>query len=244
MSNIYEAVRQSHRELKELGLKTELPAACINEPEPPRPDMGDEMSSLFRTIESMLPCGKNKVIQFIGSRDGEGTSTVIREFARVASAKFGKAVLLLDANVSNQSYDLYFGEPEQGLSEAVKKGEKIDSVIKRIGTSSLYTGTVSKNSTPPSRFFDAYGGSNLWLSIKRRFDFILIDSPSAAASSDGIAISRFADGVILVIEAERTRWPIVASAVKKIKKNSGNILGFTLNKKRRHIPQFIYDRLT
>ena len=43
------------------------------------------MLHLYHTIESLLPDRKKRVIQFIGSAEGEGTSTIAREFARVAT---------------------------------------------------------------------------------------------------------------------------------------------------------------
>ena len=56
------------------------------------------MLDLYRRIESLLPDLTRKVIQFIGSSEGEGTSTVVREFGRVMVRKLDKSVLILDAD--------------------------------------------------------------------------------------------------------------------------------------------------
>jgi Mrp family chromosome partitioning ATPase len=51
------------------------------------------------------------------------------------------------------------------------------------------------------------------------------------------------DGVVLVVEAEKTRWPVAETVRDKIKNSGGNILGIVLNKRRYYIPDWIYNKL-
>ena len=59
----------------------------------------------------------------------------------------------------------------------------------------------------------------------------------------GLAVSSQVDGVILVVEAERTRWPVAASVKESIERGGGRLLGVVFNKRRHYIPAFIYRRL-
>ncbi len=61
-------------------------------------NIAEEMIGLFHTIDALLPGDGAKIVQFIGSQEGEGTSTVVQEFASVVSAQLNKAVFLLDAD--------------------------------------------------------------------------------------------------------------------------------------------------
>ena len=61
---------------------------------------------------------------------------------------------------------------------------------------------------------------------------IILDTPPATLFPDGLALVRQTDGVVLVVEAERTRWPIASSVKEKIIKNGGNVLGIVFNKRR------------
>ena len=72
---------------------------------------------------------------------------------------------------------------------------------------------------------------------------ILVDSPPATTSTDGLAISSKVDGVVLVVEAEKTRWPVAETVRDRIKSSGGNILGIVLNKRRYYIPEWIYKKL-
>jgi Mrp family chromosome partitioning ATPase len=49
-----------------------------------------------------------------------------------------------------------------------------------------------------------------------------------------------ADGIILVVEAEKVRPVVVSRAKQSIEEHGGQVLGVVLNKARRYIPQFIY----
>ena len=97
MSKIYEALQQAHQQKKTSGKNLELsfPEIFLNRKEV---EMGEEMLSLYKVIDTLLPDMKNRVIQFIGSSPGEGTSTVVREFARISAERIGHKVLLIDAD--------------------------------------------------------------------------------------------------------------------------------------------------
>ena len=61
-------------------------------------DFENEMIALYQNIETRLPDLEKKVILFLSAKEGEGTSTIVREFARVAARKMGKLVFLLDSS--------------------------------------------------------------------------------------------------------------------------------------------------
>ncbi|MGA7878754.1 MAG: hypothetical protein WCA08_24050 [Desulfoferrobacter sp.] len=79
--------------------------------------------------------------------------------------------------------------------------------------------------------------------MRNRFSFIIIDSPPLADSPDGLAFAPHADGVILVLEAERTRSSVAESLKARISQVGGRIVGIVFNKRRYYIPPFIYKRL-
>ena len=54
-----------------------------------------------------------------------------------------------------------------------------------------------------------------------------------------LAEAKHVDGVILVLEAERTKCSVAENVKERIVKNGGNILGVVFNKRRCHIPACI-----
>jgi capsular exopolysaccharide synthesis family protein len=205
-----------------------------------------EMLTLFRNIDAQLENIPNKVIQFIGAKRGEGTSTIIRDFAMVSAARLGKSVLLLDADHQNPSQHLFFrADPRFGLEEIVRDKVTFEKAFFKIGDDDLRLCVYPspQNSSFFRKFLYSPEVKEFWVDLRKMFDLILIDSAPAATSPDSIMLSRFADGVVLVLEAEKTRRPVAENLKNQIARNGGNLVGIVFNKHRHHIPDFIYKRL-
>jgi Mrp family chromosome partitioning ATPase len=79
--------------------------------------------------------------------------------------------------------------------------------------------------------------------LAKTFNYILIDAPSIAEASWSASIGALADGVILVVEAERTRWPVALNAKQEFEGSGARVIGVFLNKRRFYIPPRIYRRI-
>lgn len=79
--------------------------------------------------------------------------------------------------------------------------------------------------------------------MKKQADWVLFDSPPINSFNDSIALAHRVDGVVMVVEAEKTRWEVAQSAKQRVESGNGKILGIVLNKRRYYIPEFIYKRL-
>jgi capsular exopolysaccharide synthesis family protein len=199
---------------------------------------------LYQNLEALLPDTTKKIIQFIGSREGEGTSTVVREFARVSASKFGKLVLLLDADQYHPTQHLFFNiQLGRGWQEVVRDNGPIEKALYQIGESRLFISPSSQNFASNPQIYNSLLIDVFWKKLRQRFDLILVDSPPVTTSTDGLAISSKVDGIVLVVEAEKTRWPVAENVRDRIKRSGGNILGIILNKRRYYIPESIYRRL-
>lgn len=263
MTKIYEALERAKRQARvfdkapeeqaagDAPNKEELPArktdALTVSPYAHQEDVSleDEMVALYQTIDSLLPSTSHKVIQFMGSKPGEGTSTVVREFARAVALKLDKLVLLLDVYRHSSNLRLFYeGEPERyDLDDILARNVPIDKAIVQIQNSKLYVSPLFQQTALTPHMLDAPQTNGFWKSLKERFDFILIDSPPATISADGYSMVRRADGVILVVEAEKTKWPVAAAVRDRIIQHGGNVLGIVFNRRRYYVPGWIYRRI-
>jgi len=206
-------------------------------------EMEEEMIVLYQSIYGLLYSTQNKVIQFMGSRKEEGTSTIAREFAMTVVSKYSKSVLLLDADLRKPGQHPFFNiKSEHSLEEIIREGDPVDKALYQVANSSLFLSQLFKGSDSTCQFLDSSGIDDLLEKLKR-FDFIIIDSPPATSFSIDLATSGLVNGVVLVLEAEKTRWPVAKSITDRITNNGGRILGVVFNKQRRYIPGFIYKRL-
>jgi len=204
-------------------------------------ELEDEMIGLHQSINSLLPDSQKRVIQFLGTRDNEGTSSIVREFAIVSVMKFGKSTLLLDA--SGQYNSALNITSVNCLEETIQNNEPIDKAIYQVADSSLFLCQFFKEAYSTPKIFDSFVIDDLLKKLTLRFDLILIDSPPSTTFSISLAVSNKISGVVLIMEAEKTRWPVVDSIKDTIMKKGGKVLGIVLNKRRYYIPDFIYKRL-
>jgi hypothetical protein len=79
--------------------------------------------------------------------------------------------------------------------------------------------------------------------LRSQFEYVLIDCPALRASGDVLSVAPLADGIILVVEADRTTKSQVANAEKQILAAGGKLSGLILNKRKYTVPQWIYSRL-
>lgn len=263
MTKIYEALERAKKQVRVLDavrdeqtrknepVEPGLPAAKSDAltvlPQSNQKDLNleDEMIALCQTIDSLLPSVNHKVIQFIGSKQGEGTSTIVREFARAVALKLDKLVLLLDIYRHNSNLRL-FGEDEPeryDLNDILEKNVPIDKAVVQIQNSKLYVSPLFQQTTLTPHMLDTPQTNGFWTSLKERFDFILIDSPPATLSTDSLSMVRKADGVVLIVEAEKTKWPVAAAVRDKITQHGGNVLGIVFNRRKYYIPGWLYRRI-
>jgi hypothetical protein len=79
--------------------------------------------------------------------------------------------------------------------------------------------------------------------VRKRFPYVLIDCPSLKESTDVLSLAPLVDGVLLVIEANRTRKSQVAYLERTIEGAGGKIYGHLLNKRTYPIPSWLHNRL-
>jgi protein-tyrosine kinase len=261
MSNIFEALQLAEKERKvvngqqviklpeeELVQTTPTVKEAVTGKKYPLQNIGysvnKELIALYQNIDCCLPDTPQMAIQFIASNGGEGVSTIVRDFARMAATVLGKSVLIVDAAHRNPCQHIYFNIPEEyGWRDALKDGESVDKAVYKAGSPNLYLSPLVPHTSLSPHVYDFEATSKLLADLKKKFDLILIDSSPATNSPDSIAISRSVDGVVLVVEAEKTRWQVVERVRDKIAKNGGNILGVIFNKRRFYIPESVYKRL-
>ena len=199
------------------------------------------MLVLFQRIEALLPDTNHKVIQFIGSTQGEGASTIAREFARTVAFSIGKKVLLIDADRFHPSHRLSFGiQYEEGWQEIISNKRPVEDAIHCFECSNLFLCPSSNTTRSTPGLFDTRVMDPFLDEIRQQFDFLIIDSTPITNSPDGLAIAPKTDGVIIVVEAEKTKWPIIENLKQQIQNVGGNVLGIVFNKRNYHIPNFIY----
>ena len=212
--------------------ENEIPAKIINE--------GGAIDVAQRT--DSFP----RVIAVTSSRAGEGTSTVSIYLASMLRQHFDKQVLLIDANFKNPAlHRIMEGNRGPGLGDILNLRQIDTDVIQKTNLPGLHFLSVGTErpahiSLPEKRIF-----ITLLQSLKQKYDFVVLDTPPLWNGS-GAKTSRFetlADGVVIVVEAEKIRWEVALKSKERLNRMNTRILGAILNKRKYHIPHWIYKNL-
>lgn len=217
MAKIYEALEQAQRE--RMREKDPFPVPVHEDPQEtprePELEMHREMALLYQHIDSLLDGSPKKVIQFIAAREGEGTTTIVQEFARTSATILGKSVFLFDADVGNALPRSAGGAEGTGEGQDFPDPELGGNVL-RDERASTTVCLIPQTACGVRKYFYSPQIDSFWENLRKQFDLVLIDSPSFETSPDGIAIARRMDGVVIVLEAEKTRWPVAERLIEQI----------------------------
>ncbi len=243
MTKIYEALVNASEQVKS-GQKGLTVRQSLGEQSGTEMVTDSEMVTLSHAIESALPGKERKIIQFLGSKPQEGVSTLSRSFAAFSAVSMNKRVLLVDGDRRNSAQNMYFGiRNTVGWQEALVSQTSLDDIVFEVGGARLFLWPSSNSSRVTAGIFNPQAMTALMDSLRSQFELVVIDSAPLSQSPDALAMAPYVDGVVLVVEAEGTRWRVAENTKDRLKACGANVLGVVFNKRRLHIPSFIYKRL-
>jgi len=252
MSEIYEALKKAEQDKEGQRRKARGPTTdtSIRSGLEGRPSPSDaaipseeyhKMSSALRTIETDRQV---KTVLLLSSVHGEGTSSVCAQFARSLAQGDGEKILLVDANLRcptlHQFYDL---ERENGLSEFLEGGGSADTHVKETNIPGLSVITAGAPTEDAPRLLGSPVLKKALAEWRERYSWVIFDTSPALAYADAVVLGRLLDGVILVVQAGKTRWEVIRKAQEILTNAKANVLGVVLNKRQYVIPRPIYRRL-
>jgi Mrp family chromosome partitioning ATPase len=204
-------------------------------------DLEAEMLELQRGVDALVPPrGDTRVLVFTGSRAGEGTSTIARAFARLLADRTKRPTLILDANQNHPDQHRAFGVSNEIGWDDFGPADDLERVLYRTSYPQLWVSPISSDETPSVSLLEGDMLERLIRKLGQWFEEIVVDSGPLASCPAGFSLAQRADGVVLVVEADKTRWPVAQSARDAIVKSGAHPLGVVLNKRRYHIPGAVY----
>ena len=185
-----------------------------------------------------------KTILFTSTAQGDGTSTTVVNFATSLVKDTELRVLLVDANLRTPCLHEAFGvDQTRGLSDLLLKVGDMTSRMKKIGATNLYIMPCGGKHSNPVSLFESSPFDRFLQETHAWFDFVILDAPPAIGFSEAKVICKKVDGVVLVLGSGTTRRQVALKAKREIQEAGGKVLGVVLNRRKFHIPTWIYERL-
>ena len=187
----------------------------------------------YKTLRTNLQFSMTKkgcnVIIITSTMPRDGKSTVAANIA-VAFAQTDIKVLIIDCDMRKPRINKFFNIPAvPGLSNTLAGLCKAEAAIHSTEYKNLHiipSGILPPNpaellmSTPMEELMDA---------LRLEYDLIILDTPPINIVSDALAVTKIADGVVLVVRHAVTSHPDVEKSIKSLEFVNAKILGIVLN---------------
>ncbi len=162
------------------------------------------------------------------SSEGKTTSS-INLAASLASA--GGRVALIDADLRRPSVHRQFGIESNvpGLVEVITGAASladviVPDVVKRVHL--IRSGKIPPN---PAELLGSLEMASVIDELAQHFDYVIIDSPPILPVTDSVILSRYVDGVVLVIRGASTPRRVIKDARDRLRAVGARFLGAILN---------------
>jgi capsular exopolysaccharide synthesis family protein len=240
VSKIYEALKKAEQERSRSRLSRFRSAPVAVEEEAPHTGGDEEYQKLRANLLTALGPSSMRTILVTSARHHEGATTVALGLATTLAKDRDARVLLIEANLRTPTLSRALPvSSETGLLDYLQGRQAVESVVTRLdvgGFSVVLAGPIT-NGAAQSLDFELVG--DLLARVRPEYDFVVIDSPPVNQYADASVLASKVDGVILVVEADRTPLAEAEAAKRQLERVGGRILGVVLNRKRSYIPAFL-----
>lgn len=186
-----------------------------------------------------------KVLLLTAANSGSGTTTSALMLAGELSRSSRGEVLLIDASLSKTNLTQHFGlGQERGfldlvLSDAPPALERCIEASDALPFHFMPLGHYwqHKAHLAPQAL------EALFARLGERYRFVVIDGEAIYTNADTLALAALADGVVLVVRGEETRWEVAQAAVQRLTQANARLLGSVFNARRYYMPKWVYDNL-
>jgi len=164
-----------------------------------------ERFRLLRTNLQHILGGQNKAILITSTVSGEGKTFVSINLAQTFALKY--KTLLVGLDVRRPKLNSYFGLPRQSGIIAYLTGEESDvdkliqKNVKDTGLDIIVSGIIPPN---PNELLMDSKLDDLFAELRKKYDYIIIDSSPVGIVSDAFLLKRISDASLFIVRSGMT----------------------------------------
>ncbi|MEI6641215.1 MAG: polysaccharide biosynthesis tyrosine autokinase [Novosphingobium sp.] len=199
----------------------------------PKSPISEGYNSLRSALLYSTPSGLPKSILVTSSQPSEGKSTTSLAIA-TGIARLGRSVVLLDVDLRrpalHRAIPSLAGDNSQGMSSLLTSQVSIDTVLRDTDVEHLKVITSGPIPPSPTELLSSNRMHQVLEQLTERFDLVLLDSPPVLGLADSPIMAALVDGVVMVIQSDRSRRGSLKASLRRLRDMRTNILGGILTK--------------
>src|SRR5579862_797873 len=207
-----------------------------------------QISEAFRALRTSLLLSQAEhppqVILVTSALPREGKTTSAVNLA-VTLAQLGDRTLVMDADLRKPGIRRALNLPsgrDTGLSSYLAGVSSLDEVtMPHPAISNLAALTTGPVPPSPADLLSSHRMREAIADLRRRFKFIVIDSPPILAATDAVILSSLTDGVLLVVRSGATPKEAFTRSRDLLGAVKGHLLGVVLNAVDSSAPDYYYS---
>lgn len=185
----------------------------------------------YRRVAAVLhdsqAANRTQVVMVASALAGEGKTLTAANVALTLSNSYRKRVLVIDADLRRPALHQVFRiETAHGLADGLGSSSDAKIVVRQV-TPTLSLLPAGRPTSDPMAGLISERMRRLVEEARELFDWVIIDTPPLMLLPDANLLMSMADGVLLVVRAESTPYPMVKRAADAVGRS--RILGVVLN---------------
>jgi capsular exopolysaccharide synthesis family protein len=158
----------------------------------------------------------------------EGKSVTALNLSWLLAQTDGVKCLIIDSDLRMPSLADYLGiEAEKGLSDILTGDTKLKEAIIRLEPSGLHILPGGEARSDVAELISGPKFKDILREARDMFDFVIIDAPPLGIFTDATVLINHADGAMLVVRANRTKYSSLERVLEQLPKE--RMLGVVLN---------------
>lgn len=197
------------------------------------PRLADAFRLVLANVSFANLGARPRTLTVVSAGEAEGKSTSALNLARSA-VELGARVLLVDGDLRRPGLTKMLGARADsgaaGFSSLLLAPERTPAALDALDGEQpavVGAGPIPPN---PAALLGADGLARFEAEAKERFDLVVFDTPPLLVGADASLIAARTEGVVLVLDARRTRRTSLTQAVDQLRRTGSNILGVVVNK--------------
>lgn len=209
--------------------KKTIPYNMIWTKEKPISYITESFQKLIANLEYVNVDKTYQVLQVSSSVSSEGKTTFLANIAYLLSKK-GKKTIMIDLDLRRPKvHKIYDVENTKGITDILADRVDLEEAIKKNKKNGFDVITSGEKTNAVVNLLESNKMKTLIDNLRKKYDYILVDSPPVINVSDAIYISRLTDSILFVLSQNQTKRGLVKEAISLLKRNKCNILGIVIN---------------